>query len=454
MLAARHLTVVRGAQVVLDAVDLVVDGTSRIGVLGRNGAGKSTLLRCLAGLEVADGRDGRALAARAERRLPGPGARPAGRGDHRRLPAPPHRPGRGRGGHGGPPCGPSATTRARQSWRPTTTPWPASWPSAATTTTPAPPACWPTSASTRACSRSPWPGCRAASGSRPAWPPSCSPASTCCCWTSRPTTSTSTAWPAWSGSWPPRSGRWSWSATTGPSCPPPPPASPSSTCTPAASAEYGGGYDAYVEERRRRREQAYADYDEARAERSRLEEAARQKREWAASRRGERRTDNDKALAGRRKERATAGATRAKAIERRLERLGDPQKPWEGWDLRLSLQAGRRSGEVVASLAGATVRAGPLPARPGRPGAALARPPGPDRAERRRQVDPARAADRRAAPGGGHRPARVGGGRRPPRPGPHPWPGHPAGHGPGADRAVGRAGPVPAGQVRPRAPST
>ena len=122
--------------------------------------------------------------------------------------------------------------------------------------------------------------------------------------------------------------------------------------------EYGGGYDAYVEERRRRREQADADYDEARAERARLEEAARQKREWAASRRGERRTDNDKALAGRRKERATAGATRAKAIERRLERLGDPGKPWEGWDLRLSLQAGRRSGEVVASLAGAVVRRG------------------------------------------------------------------------------------------------
>jgi ATPase subunit of ABC transporter with duplicated ATPase domains len=122
--------------------------------------------------------------------------------------------------------------------------------------------------------------------------------------------------------------------------------------------EYGGGYDAYVEERRRRREQAYADYDEARTERARLEEAARQKREWAQSRRGERRTDNDKALAGRRKERATAGATRAKAIERRLGRLGDPGKPWEGWNLQLSLQAGRRSGEVVASLAGAVVQRG------------------------------------------------------------------------------------------------
>jgi ATPase subunit of ABC transporter with duplicated ATPase domains len=123
-------------------------------------------------------------------------------------------------------------------------------------------------------------------------------------------------------------------------------------------SEYGGGYDAYIEERRRRREQAEAEYEETRAERARLEEAARQKRDWAVSRRGERRTDNDKALAGRRKERATAGATRAKAIERRLDRLGDPEKPWEGWDLRLSLQAGRRSGEVVASMAGATVRRG------------------------------------------------------------------------------------------------
>jgi ATPase subunit of ABC transporter with duplicated ATPase domains len=123
-------------------------------------------------------------------------------------------------------------------------------------------------------------------------------------------------------------------------------------------AEYGGGYDAYQEERRRRREQAYAGYEEARAERARLEASARKKREWAAGRRGERRTDNDKALAARRKERATAGATKAKAIERRIERLGDPEKPWEGWDLRMPLRAEHRSGEVVASLAGAVVERG------------------------------------------------------------------------------------------------
>jgi ATPase subunit of ABC transporter with duplicated ATPase domains len=121
---------------------------------------------------------------------------------------------------------------------------------------------------------------------------------------------------------------------------------------------YGGGYDAYVEERRRRREQAYATYEEASAERARLEAAARQKRDWAQSRRGERRTDNDKGLAGRRKERATAGATKAKAIERRIERLGDPEKPWEGWDLRMSLRAGQRSGAVAASLVEAVAQRG------------------------------------------------------------------------------------------------
>ncbi len=220
-------------------------------------------------------------------------------------------------------------------------------------------------------------------------------------------------------------------------------------------SEYGGGYDAYVEERRRRREQAYAGYDEARAERARLEEAARQKRDWAASRRGERRTDNDKALAGRRKERATAGATRAKAIERRLERLGDPGEALGGLG-PAPVAPGRPAQRRGRGQPGRGDRgAGPLPARPGRPGAALARPPRPDRAERRRQVDPARAAHRRAAPGLGHGPPRVGGGRRPPRPGPHPGPGHPAGRGQGADRAVGRAGAVPAGQVRPgrRAPA-
>ena len=123
-------------------------------------------------------------------------------------------------------------------------------------------------------------------------------------------------------------------------------------------SEYGGGYDAYLEERRRRREQAYARYEDAERERSRLESSIRRRKEWSVSRRGMRTTDSDKALAGRRIERATAAASGARALERRIERLGTPEKPWEGWELRMSLKAARRSGDVVATLAGASVRLG------------------------------------------------------------------------------------------------
>ena len=190
---------VRGAEVVLDGVDLVVDGASRIGVLGRNGAGKSTLLRCLAGLEAPTSgtveRSPPTLSVGYLAQEPDPaGEEPTAAYLRRRtglaeaeaamqaaLRAVGDHPGRTEleaydaalarflalGGD-------DHDTRA--------------------------PGSWPTSASTRPSSRPRWPGCPAASGSRPAWPPSCSPASTCCCWTSRPTTSTSTAWPAWSGS--------------------------------------------------------------------------------------------------------------------------------------------------------------------------------------------------------------------------------------------------------------
>ena len=49
-LRARDLTVTRGPQTVLDAIDLVVPSGRRIGVVGPNGVGKSTLLQALAGL--------------------------------------------------------------------------------------------------------------------------------------------------------------------------------------------------------------------------------------------------------------------------------------------------------------------------------------------------------------------------------------------------------------------
>ena len=100
MLAARKVSVVRGGQVVLDQVDLVVDDGSRTGILGRNGAGKSTLLRVLAGLE--DPTDG-AVEVSPPRLTVGylpqePDELPGG--DGRGVPAPTDRPGRCRGRDG------------------------------------------------------------------------------------------------------------------------------------------------------------------------------------------------------------------------------------------------------------------------------------------------------------------------------------------------------------------
>src|SRR5829696_8056292 len=366
MLAARSLTVVLGAQVVLDSVDLVVDGTSRIGVLGRNGAGKSTLLRCLAGLEVP-------TAGTVERSPPGLNVgylaqEPDPLGEETTAAYL-----RRRTGLAAAEAAMGAALRAVGD-HPGSLELEAYDDALARFLalggddhdTRAPRVLADVGLDPAVLQR---PLARLSGGQRvKAGLAAILLARFDVLLLDEPTNNLDFDGLA----------RLERFLATGERPPGRPVAGPSvgvllvshdraflsATTTRIAEldlhsrrlAEYGGGYDAYVEERRRRREQAYADYDEARAERSRLEEAARQKREWAASRRGERRTDNDKALAGRRKERATAGATRAKAIERRLERLGDPGKPWEGWDLRLSLQAGRRSGEVVARLAGATVR--------------------------------------------------------------------------------------------------
>jgi ATPase subunit of ABC transporter with duplicated ATPase domains len=122
--------------------------------------------------------------------------------------------------------------------------------------------------------------------------------------------------------------------------------------------EFGGGFTAYMEERRLRREQAYARFESAREERTRLESSMRQRKDWSVSQRGQRKKDKDKALAARQKERSESAAAGARALETRIGRLSGVEKPWEGWELRMTLRTATRSGDVVATLGGAVVQRG------------------------------------------------------------------------------------------------
>jgi ATPase subunit of ABC transporter with duplicated ATPase domains len=125
--------------------------------------------------------------------------------------------------------------------------------------------------------------------------------------------------------------------------------------------EYGGGWAGYVAERandRRHADEAYARYDRRRGQ---LDDRAERQRQWATT--GVRREarhprDNDKAQRDFRINRTEKLASKARQTERALESLEPVDKPWEGWDLRYSIEETTRSGDVVVRLAGAVLGRG------------------------------------------------------------------------------------------------
>ena len=189
LLDARSITRHHGARTILQDVDVRVDATTRLALIGPNGSGKSTLLRALAGIEPLDGgtvqrfgtvgylpqladhRGAATVRATILERLGVAGAA-------RVLDA---------CRHGWPVA--TSTRSARTPRR-----WSAGWRSAAPTPRRASPRRPTSSASQPRCSTARWRRSRAARrrvpGSR-----SCAPrASTSSRSTSRPTTSTTTAW--------------------------------------------------------------------------------------------------------------------------------------------------------------------------------------------------------------------------------------------------------------------
>ena len=127
------------------------------------------------------------------------------------------------------------------------------------------------------------------------------------------------------------------------------------------SSEYAGGWSEYVERRALARSQAGAAFEAWKGERDRLRERIRSQRSWSdrGARRAVRRPkDNDRAQRGFVVNRTEKQAAKVRISERALERLGTVEKPWEGWQLHLDLAPTARSGDVVARLAQAEVQRG------------------------------------------------------------------------------------------------
>ena len=124
---------------------------------------------------------------------------------------------------------------------------------------------------------------------------------------------------------------------------------------------FGGGWSAYLEERATARRHAEDAFALNQAQRRELADRARRERQWATSAvRREKRDprDHDKAQRDFRINRTEKLASRARQTERAIERLGPVDKPWDGWDLRFTIEQAPRAGAVVARFDSAVIARG------------------------------------------------------------------------------------------------
>jgi ATPase subunit of ABC transporter with duplicated ATPase domains len=122
-----------------------------------------------------------------------------------------------------------------------------------------------------------------------------------------------------------------------------------------------GGWDAFVVERARARRHAEEDHRVYTERRDALTERARAQRAWAAKgvKRAKTSGETDKFIRHHNVATSEQLAGKARRTEQALARLTAVDKPWEGWDLRLTIADAGRSGDVVARLDDAVVvRAG------------------------------------------------------------------------------------------------
>jgi ATPase subunit of ABC transporter with duplicated ATPase domains len=116
---------------------------------------------------------------------------------------------------------------------------------------------------------------------------------------------------------------------------------------------YGGGWAGYQAERAAARSHAAEDYAVFESQRAELRQRAQRERQWATtgvSNEKKKATDHDKAQRDFRINKTEKLASRARRTERALDALEVVEKPWEGWDLRFTINQAPRAGAVVARL--------------------------------------------------------------------------------------------------------
>ena len=123
---------------------------------------------------------------------------------------------------------------------------------------------------------------------------------------------------------------------------------------------FNGGWLAYLDMRataRRHAEEAYATYVD---QRDSLKQRAQRQREWAqqGASKVKKSGESDKHIRHFKTVQTEKLAGKARATEKALDRLEVVEKPWEGWELRMSIAATARSGDVVVRLTDAVVRRG------------------------------------------------------------------------------------------------
>jgi ATPase subunit of ABC transporter with duplicated ATPase domains len=109
--------------------------------------------------------------------------------------------------------------------------------------------------------------------------------------------------------------------------------------------EYPGGWSEYEAARDRARGRQYARWESSVEERRRIEQQAARMRQWEERGYGQ----------GRKKKKSKDVK---KAYAKKLARVETAEKPYEPWELSITMAAERRSGRVVARLEGAVLERG------------------------------------------------------------------------------------------------